>query len=154
MESIKWQTGYAYGCLTPRSRVPCAQGLAYTLHTHFICDVQHRCSCGMRLLVLYKCYAFTFYLLTYFVVVKVHHPEENGSETVDSEMAENGEAEAKTDDSKVPKDIFDFYEKMDRDEDDETELQTVSFEIRQDSLEKLQKRFVTNAKLSSSSSRM
>jgi len=44
----------------------------------------------------------------------------------------------------VPKDIYDFYEKMDRDEDDETELQTVSFQINQDTLEKLQKRFVTN----------
>lgn len=42
----------------------------------------------------------------------------------------------------VPEDIFDFYEKMDREEDDETELETVSFEIKQTALEKLQKRCI------------
>lgn len=74
----------------------------------------------------------------------MNRPEENGSQTADSQSAENGEdhEHAEKDKLKVPKDIFDFYEKMDRDEDDETELQTVSFEISQNSLEKLQKRFV------------
>jgi len=76
-------------------------------------------------------------------MVKVNRPEENGAETSEPQSAENGESNATSDKSKVPKDIFDFYEKMDREEDDETELQTVSFEISQDSLEKLQKRFVT-----------
>ena len=76
--------------------------------------------------------------------VKVNRPEENGSQAVDLEAAENGEVTADSDKCKVPKDIFDFYEKMDRDEDDETELQTVSFEINQNSLEKLQKRSVTS----------
>lgn len=74
---------------------------------------------------------------------KVNRPEENGSEMAEPPSAENGEVNGGTDSSKVPKDIFDFYEKMDRDEDDEMELQTVSFEINQDCLEKLQKRFVT-----------
>jgi len=79
----------------------------------------------------------------------VNRPEENGSQGVDSESAENGEVKAAGSDKlKVPKDIFDFYEKMDRDEDDETELQTVSFEINQDALEKLQKRFVTSVNCS------
>jgi len=73
----------------------------------------------------------------------VNRPEENGSETSDAAAAENGETNGGSDSCKVPKDIFDFYEKMDRDEDDETELQTVSFEINQDCLERLQKRFVT-----------
>ena len=40
----------------------------------------------------------------------------------------------------VPDDIFDFYEKMDRDEDDEADVKSVSFEINQDMLESLQKR--------------
>ena len=40
----------------------------------------------------------------------------------------------------VPDDINDFYEKMDKEDEDETELQTVSFEIKQDNLEDLQKR--------------
>jgi len=75
--------------------------------------------------------------------VKVNRPEENGSETTDAQSAENGEVNGDKDSCKVPQDIFDFYEKMDRDEDDETELQTVSFEIQQDCLEKLQRRFVT-----------
>ena len=75
----------------------------------------------------------------------MNRPEENGSQEPDSETTENGEANATASDKlKVPKDIFDFYEKMDRDEDDETELQTVSFEINQNSLEKLQKRSVTS----------
>jgi len=80
----------------------------------------------------------------------VNRPEENGSQTADSESVENGEEPAGLDKCKVPQDIFDFYEKMDRDEDDETELQTVSFEINQHSLEKLQKRFVTSALYSQS----
>jgi len=77
----------------------------------------------------------------------VNRPEENGSQTVDPQSAENGEDQQHADKEKlnVPKDIFDFYEKMDRDEDDETELQTVSFEISQHSLEKLQKRSVTTS---------
>jgi len=81
--------------------------------------------------------------------VKVNRPEENGTPSVDSEAAENGEVHTggTEDKCKVPEDIFDFYEKMDRDEDDETELQMVSFEINQDSLEKLQKRFVTTVNL-------
>jgi len=74
----------------------------------------------------------------------VNRPEENGTEATDAQAVENGDANGGSDSAKVPKDIFDFYEKMDRDEDDETELQTVSFEIQQECLERLQKRFVTS----------
>ncbi len=42
----------------------------------------------------------------------------------------------------VPDDIFSYYEKIDQDDEEETELKTVSFEINQDSLETLQKRYV------------
>ena len=82
--------------------------------------------------------------------MKVNRPEENGSQAADSESVQNGEEHADLDKCKVPQDIFDFYEKMDRDEDDETELQTVSFEINQHSLEKLQKRFVTSSQYNQS----
>ena len=76
----------------------------------------------------------------------MNRPEENGSQDAASETTENGEVNATASEKlKVPKDIFDFYEKMDRDEDDETELQTVSFEINQKMLEILQKRSVTSA---------
>jgi len=77
----------------------------------------------------------------------VNRPEDNASEATVPQSAENGEANGGKDSCKVPKDIFDFYEKMDRDEDDETELQTVSFEINQEHLEKLQKRSVTKVNL-------
>lgn len=33
--------------------------------------------------------------------------------------------------SDIPKDLFDFYEQMDKDEEDEEETQTVSFEVKQ-----------------------
>lgn len=43
--------------------------------------------------------------------------------------------------SKVPDDISNFFEKMDKDEDDdEKDLKTVSFEIKQESLENVQRR--------------
>lgn len=45
-------------------------------------------------------------------------------------------------DTSVPDDIFDFYEKMDRDDDDDDSLKVVSFEIDQNHLETLQKRCV------------
>jgi DNA excision repair protein ERCC-3 len=71
---------------------------------------------------------------------------ENGTQqlTKDGEpIGDPGTTDTVTDKrSSVPEDIFDFYEKMDRDEDDETELQTVSFEINQDCLETLQKRCI------------
>lgn len=47
-----------------------------------------------------------------------------------------GEQEGK----QVPEDIFDFYEKMDKEEEEETELKTVSCEINQEYLETLQRR--------------
>ena len=39
---------------------PVCAGLAYTyrLHTCFVCDTKHRCSCIGWLVVLYKCLAF------------------------------------------------------------------------------------------------
>lgn len=33
--------------------------------------------------------------------------------------------------SDIPTDLFDFYEQMDKDEEDEEETQTVSFEVKQ-----------------------
>lgn len=33
--------------------------------------------------------------------------------------------------SDIPKDLFDFYEQMDKDEEEEEETQTVSFEVKQ-----------------------
>ncbi|XP_007954587.1 general transcription and DNA repair factor IIH helicase subunit XPB [Orycteropus afer afer] len=42
----------------------------------------------------------------------------------------------------IPTDLFDFYEQMDKDEEDEEETQTVSFEVKQEMIEELQKRCI------------
>ncbi|XP_078407446.1 general transcription and DNA repair factor IIH helicase/translocase subunit XPB [Cetorhinus maximus] len=42
----------------------------------------------------------------------------------------------------VPADLFDFYEQMDKEEEEEEELQTVSFEVKQEMIEELQKRCI------------
>jgi len=87
--------------------------------------------------------------LKFFYWLQVNRPlTENGASQPGSSQVpevtggvskeESIEASVK-DDDKVPEDIFAFYEKMDHD-DDETELQTVSFEINQEHLELLQKR--------------
>ena len=55
---------------------------------------------------------------------------------------DNGNSEAEN----VPGDIFDFYEKMDREEDDEEDMKVVSFEIDQNHLETLQKRYLHRVK--------
>ncbi|XP_030638532.1 general transcription and DNA repair factor IIH helicase/translocase subunit XPB [Chanos chanos] len=44
--------------------------------------------------------------------------------------------------SQVPEDIFSYYEQMDKEEEEEEETQTVSFEIRQEMIEELQKRCI------------
>lgn len=40
----------------------------------------------------------------------------------------------------VPSDIFDFYDKMDNEDDEGEDLKTVSFEVKQDHIEDIQKR--------------
>ncbi|XP_053926165.1 general transcription and DNA repair factor IIH helicase subunit XPB isoform X2 [Cuculus canorus] len=42
----------------------------------------------------------------------------------------------------VPADLFEFYEQMDKDEEEEEETQTVSFQVKQEMIEELQKRCI------------
>ncbi|KAJ1205252.1 hypothetical protein NDU88_000687 [Pleurodeles waltl] len=42
----------------------------------------------------------------------------------------------------VPADLFEFYEQMDKDEEEDEEMQTVSFEVKQENIEELQKRCI------------
>ncbi|XP_060033922.1 general transcription and DNA repair factor IIH helicase subunit XPB isoform X2 [Erinaceus europaeus] len=42
----------------------------------------------------------------------------------------------------IPTDLLDFYEQMDKDEEEEEETQTVSFEVKQEMIEELQKRCI------------
>ncbi|KAK1798115.1 hypothetical protein P4O66_000612 [Electrophorus voltai] len=51
-------------------------------------------------------------------------------------------ADAKGSAAQVPEDIFSYYEQMDKEEEEEEETQTVSFEIRQEMIEELQKRCI------------
>lgn len=51
-------------------------------------------------------------------------------------------AEGQRSGSQVPEDIFSYYEQMDKEEEEEEETQTVSFEIRQEMIEELQKRCI------------
>ncbi|XP_062852962.1 general transcription and DNA repair factor IIH helicase subunit XPB [Trichomycterus rosablanca] len=51
-------------------------------------------------------------------------------------------AEGEPSASQVPEDIFSYYEQMDKEEEEEEETQTVSFEIRQEMIEELQKRCI------------
>ncbi|XP_036740010.1 general transcription and DNA repair factor IIH helicase subunit XPB isoform X2 [Manis pentadactyla] len=44
--------------------------------------------------------------------------------------------------SDIPTDLFDFYEQMDKDEEEEEETQTVSFEVKQEMIEELQRRCI------------
>ncbi|XP_008165984.1 general transcription and DNA repair factor IIH helicase subunit XPB isoform X1 [Chrysemys picta bellii] len=44
--------------------------------------------------------------------------------------------------SDVPADLYEFYEQMDKDEEEEEETQTVSFEVKQEMIEELQKRCI------------
>ncbi|XP_044130652.1 general transcription and DNA repair factor IIH helicase subunit XPB isoform X2 [Bufo gargarizans] len=57
----------------------------------------------------------------------------------DPSTSQIGETENKTD---VPADLFEFYEQMDKDEEEEEETQTVSFEVKQEMIEVLQKRCI------------
>lgn len=44
--------------------------------------------------------------------------------------------------SSVPEDISDFYKKLDQDDEDELDINVVSYEINQTYLERLQKRLI------------
>ncbi|XP_029112948.1 general transcription and DNA repair factor IIH helicase/translocase subunit XPB isoform X1 [Scleropages formosus] len=49
---------------------------------------------------------------------------------------------SQTSSAEVPEDIFNYYEQLDKEEDEEEETQAVSFEIRQEMIEELQKRCI------------
>ncbi|XP_010885089.1 general transcription and DNA repair factor IIH helicase subunit XPB isoform X1 [Esox lucius] len=64
--------------------------------------------------------------------------QDNGAGTSSSAGPEGQEAGT----PQVPEDIFSYYEQMDKEEEEEEETQTVSFEIRQEMIEELQKRCI------------
>ncbi|XP_060086074.1 general transcription and DNA repair factor IIH helicase subunit XPB-like [Ylistrum balloti] len=55
----------------------------------------------------------------------------------------SGEGVEETEQPAVPNDIFDYYDKIDKDEDDDFEdMKTVSFEVKQENIEEIQKRCI------------
>ncbi|XP_054156436.1 general transcription and DNA repair factor IIH helicase subunit XPB-like [Oppia nitens] len=60
----------------------------------------------------------------------------DGTTTADDNKAEEKESEA------IPDDIANYYEKMERDEDDAEDVKTISFEVNQSEIENLQRRCI------------
>ncbi|XP_071942531.1 general transcription and DNA repair factor IIH helicase/translocase subunit XPB-like isoform X2 [Antedon mediterranea] len=58
--------------------------------------------------------------------------------TVDAEASEQNGSEKEA----IPSDIYDFYDKIDKEDEEGEDLQTVSFEVKQQEIEKLQKRCI------------
>ncbi|XP_029601418.1 general transcription and DNA repair factor IIH helicase/translocase subunit XPB [Salmo trutta] len=65
--------------------------------------------------------------------------QDNGAGASTSAAAPEGQTPGA---AQVPEDIFSYYEQMDKEEEEEEETQTVSFEIRQEMIEELQKRCI------------
>ncbi|XP_072030042.1 general transcription and DNA repair factor IIH helicase/translocase subunit XPB-like [Amphiura filiformis] len=72
-------------------------------------------------------------------VLKLNKPgtssQGNGA-SQDGNGGENGTS------NEIPSDIFDFYEKIDKEEEEGEDLETVSFEVKQDEIETLQKKCI------------
>ena len=84
----------------------------------------------------------------YYLKLNKRAQSTNGNQDIDAAKAGtsqdgggNGDNQNGAEGTAVPDDICDFYERMDRDDEDDAELKTVSFEINQDNLESLQKRY-------------
>lgn len=58
------------------------------------------------------------------------------STTTEGEPKQEGEATGE----EVPDDIYAYYDKMDKEEDEEEDTKTVSFEVKQEKIEVIQKR--------------
>lgn len=85
-------------------------------------------------------YSPTIYMISAYLFWQLN-PQASASNSdaaVGTSTTSNGEA----DNTAVPDDIFDYYDKIDKedDEDETTDLKTVVFEIKQESIEDLQKR--------------
>ena len=66
--------------------------------------------------------------------------QSSGASTSQADSATTSTEQTENEAAKVPDDIFDYYERMDN-EDEETDLKIVSFEVNQEHLETIQKRY-------------
>ncbi|XP_061889714.1 general transcription and DNA repair factor IIH helicase subunit XPB isoform X1 [Entelurus aequoreus] len=79
------------------------------------------------------------------LITEVIHSKSAISKSVDGKAGASTSqqsADGQTSGQQVPEDIFSYYEQMDKEEEEEEETQTVSFEIRQEKIEELQKRCI------------
>uniref|UniRef100_A0A674NMJ8 General transcription and DNA repair factor IIH helicase/translocase subunit XPB n=1 Tax=Takifugu rubripes TaxID=31033 RepID=A0A674NMJ8_TAKRU len=74
------------------------------------------------------------------LITEVIHSKSAIRSTADASTSQSNNDQ--TPSQQVPEDIFSYYEQMDKDEEEEEETQTVSFEIRQEMIEELQKRCI------------
>uniref|UniRef100_A0A8D0BYR4 General transcription and DNA repair factor IIH helicase/translocase subunit XPB n=1 Tax=Salvator merianae TaxID=96440 RepID=A0A8D0BYR4_SALMN len=64
------------------------------------------------------------------------------SKSAISKTSDVGSGPSTSQGTDVPADLYEFYEQMDKDEEEEEETQTVSFEVKQEMIEELQKRCI------------
>ncbi|XP_078573566.1 general transcription and DNA repair factor IIH helicase/translocase subunit XPB-like [Branchiostoma floridae x Branchiostoma japonicum] len=73
---------------------------------------------------------------------QVKKPPQAGQNGANSAPAPGEDGEKEKEESAVPEDIFDYYEKIDREDEEAEEQQILSFEVNPDKLENLQKRCI------------
>ncbi|XP_071802961.1 general transcription and DNA repair factor IIH helicase/translocase subunit XPB-like [Asterias amurensis] len=73
--------------------------------------------------------------------LKLNQPNSNSSSTAGPSSGPDG-GDQNGDKAEIPSDIFNFYEKIDREDEEGEELQTVSFEVQQEEIETLQRRCI------------
>uniref|UniRef100_A0A7N8WYH1 General transcription and DNA repair factor IIH helicase/translocase subunit XPB n=1 Tax=Mastacembelus armatus TaxID=205130 RepID=A0A7N8WYH1_9TELE len=76
------------------------------------------------------------------LITEVIHSKSAISKSVGDSSTSQQSTDGQVSNQQVPEDIFTYYEQMDKEEEEEEETQTVSFEIRQEMIEELQKRCI------------
>ncbi|XP_038044860.1 general transcription and DNA repair factor IIH helicase subunit XPB-like [Patiria miniata] len=74
--------------------------------------------------------------------LKLNQPNANSTGTPGSSASQDGAEQNGEEKTEIPSDIYDFYQKIDREDEEGEELQTVSFEVRQEEIENLQRRCI------------
>ncbi|XP_077978060.1 general transcription and DNA repair factor IIH helicase/translocase subunit XPB-like [Glandiceps talaboti] len=74
--------------------------------------------------------------------LQFNKPGTSNSNSNDSTTDDNQQQNGSGDQTTVPKDIFDFYEKIDEEEEENEDLDTVSFEVNQEHIETIQRRCI------------
>ena len=94
----------------------------------------------MNNMISFFCLFLLLFCFVFFFCSQLNKPstsnQGNGASTSQDSSSQNG-ADSTT---QIPSDIFDFYEKIDKEEEEGEDLETVSFEVKQDEIENLQRK--------------